>query len=384
MRILFYNHAGEISGAERVLLSILQHLSLPSGDSMLCAPPGLLLEAADREGARVEAVAPLVLGRTHNPLLLGGYALRAGRPAFDLARHISSFRPDLVYANSLRAGMVAVTAVRLVRARPRVVVHLHDPAHETLLDRIAARYVGRLADMLIAVSRYVADGFSREHAKVRVLHNAIDPDHFHSNPDAVRAIQGALSIPSSSPLLTVAGQITPWKGQREALEAFAAVRAAVPDARLLIAGSAKFVGRHRRYDTVAYQRELHERAERPDLAGSVHFSGEIRDIAAVYAASTIVLVPSWYEAFAMVVLEAMAAERPLIATASGGNLEIVEHEETGWLVPPKEPAALAAAAIRLLKDDALRQRIAANGSARVRERHVIGPYMAKFDEIMGR
>src|SRR3954453_23794426 len=99
MRILFYNQAGEISGAERVLLTILQHLDRATITPMLCAPRGSLLAAAEREGIRVVPVAPLVLGRTRNPVKLGGYAVRAARPSADLRAIISGFRPDVVYAN---------------------------------------------------------------------------------------------------------------------------------------------------------------------------------------------------------------------------------------------------------------------------------------------
>src|SRR4029079_2728177 len=178
------------------------------------------------------------------------------------------------------------------------------------------------------------------------------------------------------------GQITPWKGQREAIEALAQVRTVLPDARLLIAGSAKFTGRPRQYDTEAYRQELVARAAQPDLAGAVHLTGEIGDVAAVYSSATVVLGPSWYEAFAMVVREALAARRPLIASAAGGNLEIIRHGVDGWLVPPRDPAALARAARALLRDAPLRETLAAQGHARIMERHTIGPYMQRFAEIL--
>jgi glycosyltransferase involved in cell wall biosynthesis len=383
MRILFYNQAGEISGAERVLLTILQHLKPDAAATMLCAPPGSLLAAARDQRVRVAPVAPLMLGRTKNPLKLGGFAVRATRPSTDLARAIRRFRPDVVYANSVRSGLVAVTAARISGRRPRVVVHLHDPVLDNTLDRVAALYVGRLADTLIAVSQFVADGYAREQAKVRVLYNAVDPERFRASPERARAVRDQLGIPPEAPLLAVVGQITPWKGQREALDALAAVQAQAPDTHLLIAGSAKFTGRYRQYDTEAYQRELIARAARPDLAGSVHMSGEIRDVASIYAAATIVLVPSWYEAFAMVVLESMAAGRPLIASAAGGNLEIVRHGVDGWLVPPRDPAALASATLELLRDPRLRATLGANGQAHIEERHTVGPYMQQFNEILG-
>ena len=383
MRVLFYNQAGEISGAERVLLTILQHLKPDAATSILCAPRGALLDAARREGIRVVPVAPLVLGRTRNPLKLGGYAVRAGRPTVDLARVIHRFRPDVVYANSVRSGLVAMTAARISGRRPRAVVHLHDPVHQTMLDRAAAHYVGRLADTLVAVSQYVADGYGRERSKVQVLYNAVDPERFRTSPERAGAVRQQLGIAPDAPLLAVVGQITPWKGQREALEALAAVHTEIPDAHLLIAGSAKFTGRHRQYDTEAYQQELIARAAQPDLAGTVHMTGEISDVASVYSSATIVLVPSWYEAFAMVVLEAMAAERPLIASAAGGNLEIIRHGVDGWLVPPRDPTALASAVIGLLCDPRLRETLAANGRAHVLEQHTIGPYMKRFSEILG-
>jgi glycosyltransferase involved in cell wall biosynthesis len=382
MRILFYNQAGEVSGAERVLLGILRHLMPSRGDWMLCAPPGALLTAAEREGARVAAISPLVLGRSRNPLTLANYALRALRPSLDLAAVIRHVRPDVLYANSIRSGLVGVTAARLSGRRPRVVVHLHDPVHAMALDRLAARYVGRMADVLIAVSQFVAGGFAAERTKIRVVYNAIEPERFQSSPQKAQEVRRRLGIGPDTPLLAVVGQITPWKGQREALDALAQVRAVLPDANLLIAGSAKFTGRHRQYDTEAYRRELVARAAEPDLAGAVHLSGEISDVASVYSSATVVLVPSWYEAFAMVVLEALAARRPLIASAAGGNLEIIRHGVDGWLVPPRDPDALARASIDLLRDAPLREVLAGQGHARVMERHTMEPYMKQIAEIL--
>jgi glycosyltransferase involved in cell wall biosynthesis len=105
------------------------------------------------------------------------------------------------------------------------------------------------------------------------------------------------------------------------------------------------------------------------LAGAVRFAGFRRDIPACLAAADIVAVPSLQEGLGVAALEAMAAARPVVASRVGGLAEAVVDGETGLLVPPGEPAALAAALGRLARDLDLRARLGEAGRARVRARY---------------
>jgi len=105
------------------------------------------------------------------------------------------------------------------------------------------------------------------------------------------------------------------------------------------------------------------------LDGAVEMVGFRRDVAACLAAADIVALPSLQEGLGVAALEAMAAGRPVVASRVGGLAEAVVHEETGLLVPPGDPTALAAALARLARDPDLRARLGAAGHARVLARY---------------
>lgn len=381
MRILFYNHDGAVSGAERSLLAIAERARDVGHTVVLCAPAGPVAREAMRLGITVAPVAPLVLGHTRDPRLFAGYLTHAVAPVRDVARAIRSHRPDVVHANSIKAGLVASLAVRLVRPRPKLVVHVRDALRNVLFDRLAVAVIRHEANAIIAISRYVALRSVALSGRVHVLHNAIDPCRYRGDEDGGQAFRRSFAIPAGTPLLAVAAQLSPWKGQMDALEAFARLRASHPDAHLLVAGAVKFVGKHRRYDNAAYHAALVARAAQPDLCGYVHLVGKVADVTALYSAATLLVVPSWAEPFGRVVIEAMAAGTPVLTTRVGGPAEIITHGLDGWLVPPRDPVALGAAMGHLLDDDALRAALSRRGHITVGERFSLPSYMEALEEV---
>jgi glycosyltransferase involved in cell wall biosynthesis len=113
-----------------------------------------------------------------------------------------------------------------------------------------------------------------------------------------------------------------------------------------------------------------------------------RDVPVVLAALDLFVQPSLYEGFGLSLLEAMAAGLPVVASRVGGIPEVVQDGATGVLVPPQDPGALAAAAIRLLRDPGEAQRLGAAAARRTRERHSLRAVAARVDalyrEILGR
>ena len=156
---------------------------------------------------------------------------------------------------------------------------------------------------------------------------------------------------------------------------------ALSDAQLAIAGSPKFVTAATRLDNRAYERELHDATARLELAGAVHFLGERDDVPAVMAALDVLLVPSWWEPFGRVAIEAMAMGVPVIATAVGGTTEVITDGVDGRLVAPKEPGLWAAAALELLADPHRRAALAAAGGRRVRAEFAPGRHAQRMVEL---
>jgi glycosyltransferase involved in cell wall biosynthesis len=183
---------------------------------------------------------------------------------------------------------------------------------------------------------------------VVIVDNPVDLIRFDAslaNPDAARA---QLNLPPRIPLMGVVAQITPWKGQSDAIRALSFARRRHPELALVIAGAAKFVDPGTRYDNRTYARSLEDLAADLGVADAVLFTGEIVDIPALMAALDIVLVPSWEEPFGRVVIEGMAMHRAVIATDVGGPADIITDGVDGILLPPRSPDIWGARITKLL------------------------------------
>src|SRR5512133_3321966 len=181
--------------------------------------------------------------------------------------------------------------------------------------------------------------------KMEVVPNAIDPAPFSRPPD--RSLRRALA--GDQPLVLVVARLDPQKGHRHLLAAIANV----PNAIFALAGDGP------------ERPALEQLAGRLGVLDRVRFLGERSDVADLLAACHAFVLPSLYEGLPISVLEAMAANRPVIATAIGGTDEVVIDGASGLLVPPAQPDALASALRRLLADATLRATLAAAGHARV-------------------
>ena len=156
--------------------------------------------------------------------------------------------------------------------------------------------------------------------------------------------------------LALVARLSPRKGVDVALEAVAILRGQGRDVTLDVCGSA-----YSGYEW--FDRQLRERAARPDLAGAVHFLGYVDDTRAALASASVVLVPSRVEPFGNTAVEGLLAQRPVVASNVQGLAEIITDCRTGLLVPPDDAAALAGAIARILDDPGLAARLAVAGRA---------------------
>ena len=282
---------------------------------------------------------------------LSGYA-RAGS---DIVRSAAAVRAvarehgaELVHANSIRSGLVAGLAART--GGPPAVVHARDSLAGGPVGGVVRAGLKATAAEVIAISRHVESSLRLGHRPpVAVVHNPVDLRRF----DPARADGRALRAQLGSPLLGVIAQITPWKGQDDAIR----MLAELPGAHLAIVGETKFVGRDVTFDNVAYRRGLDTLVADLGVADRVHFLGEREDVPDVLAALDLLLVPSWEEPFGRTVIEGMAMGRAVLATAAGGPPEIISDGVDGRLLPPRDPSAWARAVAELLGDPDRRRAI---------------------------
>jgi glycosyltransferase involved in cell wall biosynthesis len=170
-----------------------------------------------------------------------------------------------------------------------------------------------------------------------------------SVPTAKPALRAELVRGRPDYVVLTPARLHPQKGHATLL----AAAARVPDATFVLAGDGPL------------RAELEEKARELGLAGRCVFLGHRSDVADLLAAADLVVLPSLFEGLPVSVLEAMAARRPVVATAIGGTDEAISHELTGLLVAPSDAAALAAAIQRVQSDPALARRLAAAGRERV-------------------
>jgi glycosyltransferase involved in cell wall biosynthesis len=266
-------------------------------------------------------------------------------------------RIDLVYLNNDCTNNLAATLAARWAGLPTV---LHARGFHA--DTRATRWVLDQVDHCIAVSHAVKDelfalGFAP--ARCTVVPEGLDLTVFRPRPPD-GAIRAELGLSATQPIVTLVGGLVDWKGQDVLLAAAPHIFARFPQAHILLVGSA--YGRDNRYaETMA------RGAAAPQMAGRVHMLGARQDIPAILAESGVVVHASTTpEPFGRTFLEAMALGRPTIASNEGGPLDVIEHELDGLLVPPRDPALLATAIVRLLSDPDSSARLGGNAADKAR------------------
>ncbi|MFZ2488457.1 MAG: glycosyltransferase family 4 protein [Anaerolineae bacterium] len=284
--------------------------------------------------------------------------------ARDLVRVLRSFQPDLVHLNDIiPLNQAGALACRLTQT-PAI---CHCRSFETASNS-DIRWLLPGIDGMVFISQAIAT--THLAAMPPLHHHAIIPNavnlHDYIASDAPAELRAALGIPADAPLLTMAGRISPWKGQHVFVQALARVRAQVPAARGLIVGLAEEA------DGPGYAARVRAQADTLGLHDALHFTGFRRDIPAVFAASDVVVHSSVKpEPFGRVIIEGMAAGRATVATALGGTAEIITNGVDGLLVPADDSAALADALVRLLADPVERARLGAAARQTVEERYQV-------------
>ncbi|HEV7684727.1 MAG TPA: glycosyltransferase family 4 protein [Pyrinomonadaceae bacterium] len=382
MKILFYNHTGQVSGAERVLLMILSQLDRARfGSFVVCPEQGPLQEMVKDLDVKVESVAGLDARFTWRLDTLLRYCKSLFGVVRQLRRRVVDARPDLLHANSIRSGLVA-TAATIGLGTP-VVWHLHDllPRHPlSTAIRTFAAFSSRTRMIAVseAVSRNFCGRFSRVlRDRVSVILNSIDLAKFQLDETASRRIRAELRYRKSDLAIGIVGQLTPRKGQLELLRAFSQALKKVPNSVLLIVGAPLFNSDHE------YLELLKQTSAELGITRKVRLLGARNDISTIMQSLDLLVVNSAAEPFGLVIPEAMACGTPVLATAVDGIPEIIRHQENGWLIPAGDERALIEAIVHLHQRLLLRERLAEQARSEVAERFSVERYMADLQRFYG-
>jgi len=342
IRVLYVDHTPIMGGAQISLLELVQTLDRSRFDlAVACTDrcPAVMKGIEDAGGDALVVRVPRLRG---NPLTL---PVRCAAGISDLVGACREFRPDVVHSNSARTHVYGLVAARISGAKS--VWTLRDMEFPRAFFR---RLVGFTAGV-ICVSGAVRDHYDPGHrfAGVHMIPNGILVPPLHV-PHERRRVRAQLGIPEDVPVAGSVGRMLPWKGQDRFLLAAASVLRELPDARFVLLGNP---------DQPDYLRGLKELADATGVGERAIFGGFREDIIPSITAFDLLCHTSLApEPFGRVLVEAMAVGVPVIASPTGGPLDIIEHEVSGLLVDPQDTSLLAESMIRLLTDSVLRERLA--------------------------
>lgn len=341
LRIAHIDAEREFSGGEVQVLLLIDGLAARGHDNLLLCPPGSRIEMeAARRGVAV-----------------GSVAMRSDLDVvavWRLARRLRAAAPDIVHLHTGRAAWLGGLAAWLAGVPAIVTRRMDRPVrrgwrtrviYERLTRRTAAISPG-VGDLL------VAGGVPR--ARVALIPSAVDRERLRQRRDraTVRAAQGA---GADEVVLLALSALVRRKGLDVLLAALASLAGRGMRPYLWIAGDG------------SERDPLRAQVERLGLGSRVQILGRRDDVGDLLAACDVMVLPSRREGLGVAALEAMAAGRPVVASAVGGLADAVANGRSGLLVPPDDPAALARALEQLLRDAPLRARLGAAGPARVAE-----------------
>jgi L-malate glycosyltransferase len=379
MKILFYNHTGKVSGAERVVLMILKGLDRERFETaLLCPAEGPLQRMASELGIPCHSVPVLQARFTVRPDRLIKYLWSFLFVFLELRRRISALNPDLVHANSIRSGLVATTAT--LGLSTRVVWHLHDllPRHPLSFAIRWFAFLFARAPM-IAVSQAVADNFAGRlfslRNRVHVILNGIETGKFQPSQVVRAKTREALDLSEQDFAVGIVGLLTPRKGQLDLIRAFGRVAGQLENATLLIVGSPVF-NRDGEYEQI-----LRQTVAKLGLDDRIRFLGERDDVPALMQGFDVLVVNSLVEPFGLVVAEGMASSTPVVAAISGGIPELIQHGHNGLLVPSGDTHTLAEAIIGLAKNPQQRESIGKQGRASAELRFTLPRYLRDLQDF---
>jgi glycosyltransferase involved in cell wall biosynthesis len=376
-RILFVeqNHDGTVGGSHTALLLLVRHLDPQQFDVVVAFYENHALVDDFKKIARVvifPVANPIRIARAdtserRDPLTLAALAIRKAAnltTAFIAAagrvlRVAVMIRPDVIHMNNtVITGAEWPIAAKLCRAR--LVVHqrgnVKTPWYASYFDRVVC--ISRSIH-----SQFVAGVGPSLQSRAVQIYDAVDVDAIRSrsSPSAALKVREEFSVAHDELLLGIVGNIKDWKGQDVLIRALPMLPESIRW-KCLVVGS---VSNHPA--SIAYARALERLACELGVANRVRFTGYRQDVPALVEAMDLLVHTSLMpEPLGLVILEGMAFAKPVVCSAHGGPVEIVEDGRSGFLVPPGDPRALAACLGQLMASPEVRKRMGEAALVRAR------------------
>ena len=340
-------------GAEAQTVDLVNGLSPENCQThLLCFDAGLALR---------ERVDPKVV-QFHSVLRRAKFDLMV--PRF-IAHVIDEQEIDVVHCSLMIALFWGWLGIRLSHRKPKLVAAIHTTLNSTLraevLDWALYRWLLQSCERVIFVCRAQRGHWCKKFPSLRrlavVVYNGIDAERFRRESVAgeARDLREALG-PGNSRIITHVAAFRPEKGHAILLQAYRQVLKCRDNVRLVFAGDGPL------------RPAIEQQVRESGLVNQVLFLGSLPDVRPILAVTDVTVLPSTAETFSMAMLESLSMEVPVVAADLGGVGEAVIDGQTGYLVPPRDTAALAAAILRCLDDDGNRIEMGRRGRALVVDR----------------
>ena len=346
MRILSINARLDIGGLELVSLFVCKGLKLRGHKVFELTTEGPMLNEFVTNG--IEILKGRVDRRSPLGLLKG---------AADISRHVREKSIDLVYAQSLGPAVMSLIAKNKMKDNAVPVVWHNHSMHDT--SYFLSYPLFNKFDMVVCVSEHVRKRFLKfglNPKKTTLIHNCPAISIPSEKVCKDKKLMQELNLSVEHKIIGMVSRIDDNKGHDDLLDAVKILQTEFEEfqnMRLIIVGGGPLLS------------NLQNKSRRLGLDCNVIFTGPRRDVERFYSIFDVFVLPSLYETFGVVLLEAMSFAKPVVATRTGGIPEIVVENETGFLVAPRDSEALAGKLMILLKNQFLGEQMGKAGRERV-------------------
>jgi len=341
-------------GLERLVLDLASRLNNSRFRSSICC-----LDEAGELASEAEALGIKVIVTKRRP----------GRDVFlpfKLAKILKEENVDIVHTHNPGALIYGTIAARL--AGTKVVINTRHGRERRPVNGL----IWAMNDTIAAISKDAKERLLKYNKinpkKINIVHNGVEIERFSSsqNKDTKKKL---LNTQTDCQIIGTVSRLAEEKDQFTILEAFSKVSKNISKVRLVFVGDGPL------------RKELENYSGKIGISNKVIFLGFQKDIGEIVKTFNLFSLPSLTEGISLSLLEAMAAGKPCVATNVGGNPEVVVDGETGILVPPKDPQAMADAIVKILRNPELAQKMGAAGRRRVEEKFSLDRMVGEYEEL---
>ena len=348
-------------GLERVIANIAEGLDREKFEaSVWCiSRGGEIAEELKEKGINVNILGILTY---HNPLSI-----------IKLARLLRKEKPNIVHTHGYFASVIGRIAAKLAGISI-VINHVHSTYWEykkrhIFMEKILSALTHKIICCSKAVQDFVSDNEKINPSKTVIIYNGVDEEKFFVQKNTA-AIKAQLGINPQDPVVGTVSSLTKNKGHVHLFQAASLISNFCPSARFLIVGDG------------ILREELEEQIKDLNLGSHLILTGKRKNIPDLLSVMDIFVLPSCSrEGLSISIIESMAAGKPVVATDVGGIPEAVEDGETGLLVPPRNPGALANAIIELLQNPGKAKAMGERGRTRLKEKFTSKRMLSELENL---